>query len=472
MEQTTVDEPEFPQYPEGVNRRKPDMATAAANPPHLRRVLGVWELILYGIVLVQPIAPVPLFGIAQQLSSGHAVTTIVLAMGAMVLTAISYGRMAAIYPSAGSAYTYVSRSLHPTAGFLTGWAMFLDYLLVPLICTIYGAITLNRIFPAIPYVGWVALFAAAMTLINLRGIKFTANASWVLMIATTACISAFLYLAIRYLVEAGGWPSLVSIQPLYNPSTFRLSTVLTATSVAALTYGGFDGVTTLAEEVHNPRRNVMLAAVGVVLFTGIFGGLQIYIAQLVWPDYHTFGNLETAFLDVSRKVGGEWMFQSLAIILIVASLGSALTAQTGVARLLYSMGRSSALPRVFAHIDERTASPTWNIILVGIVSAIGALILNYERSAELINFGAFLAFMGVNLSVIRHSITGKFREAGHGWFTGAVLPALGFLFCLSIWVNLSRPAQIVGALWFAGGVLIHIVQSRRNGPDFTFDFDS
>ena len=127
---------------------------------------------------------------------------------------------------------------------------------------------------------------------------------------------------------------------------------------------------------------------------------------------------------------------------------------------------------VFAHIDERTASPTWNIILVGIVSAIGALILNYERSAELINFGAFLAFMGVNLSVIRHSITGKFREAGHGWFTGVVLPALGFLFCLSIWVNLSRPAQIVGALWFAGGVLIHIVQSRRNGADFHFDFDS
>lgn len=449
------------------------METASSSQPHLRRVLGLWDLILYGIVLVQPIAPVPLFGIAQQLSAGHAVTTIVLAMGAMVLTAISYGRMATIYPSAGSAYAYVSRSLNPLFGFLTGWAMFLDYLLVPLICTIYGAITLNRLIPAVPYGVWVVLFAAAMTGLNLHGIKFTARASWVLMIATTAVILAFLWLAIGFLEAQGGWSALASREPFYNPQTFRLSTVLTATSVAALTYGGFDGVTTLAEEVRNPRRNIMLATVGVVLFTGLFGGLQIYIAQLVWPDYRTFGNLETAFLDVSRKVGGEWMFQSLAVVLIVASFGSGLTAQTGVARLLYSMGRARALPGFFAYLDARSASPARNVLLVGVLSCAGAFVLNYERSAELINFGAFLAFMGVNLSVIRHSRKGGFREPGHGWFTGGVLPAFGFLFCLSIWLNLSRPAQILGLLWFSAGLVFHLVQSRRaGGRELAFDFEN
>jgi amino acid transporter len=276
------------------------------------------------------------------------------------------------------------------------------------------------------------------------------------MIVTTAVISAFIVLAVRYL-GAGG---LVSALPFYDPATFRLSTVLTATSVAALTYGGFDGVTTLAEEVENPRRNVMLAAVGVVLFTGIFGGLQIYLAQLVWPDYKTFGNLETAFLDVSRKVGGEWMFQSLAVVLIVASFGSGLTAQTGVARLLYSMGRSGALPGVFARLDGRTASPVGNVLLVGVLACAGALVLNYERSAELINFGAFLAFMGVNAAVM--------RQTGLGVWAGKIWPALGFLFCLSIWLNLSGPAMVMGGGWFAAGLVCYLVQ-RRRGVEFVFE---
>ena len=164
--------------------------TTALQPmtAHLRRVLSLWDLILYGIVLVQPIAPIPLFGLAQQLSHGHAAMTILLAMAAMVLTAISYGKMAAIYPSAGSAYTYVGRSLNRHAGFLIGWAMFLDYLLVPLICTIYAAVTLGRLFPAFPYFGWVLLFSAGMTLINLRGIRFTARASTVLCAVMTAVI--------------------------------------------------------------------------------------------------------------------------------------------------------------------------------------------------------------------------------------------------------------------------------------------
>ena len=447
-----------------------DALSAAAYPEttalqpmtaHLRRVLSLWDLILYGIVLVQPIAPIPLFGLAQQLSHGHAAMTILLAMAAMVLTAISYGKMAAIYPSAGSAYTYVGRSLNRHAGFLIGWAMFLDYLLVPLICTIYGAVTLGRLFPAFPYSGWVLLFSAGMTLINLGGIRFTARASTILCAVMTAVILVFIGLAAAYVTRNAGWAGLVSTRPFYDPGTFHLSTILTATSVAALTYGGFDGVTTLAEEVRNPRRNVMLAAVIVCVFTGIFGGLQVYLAQLVWPDYRTFTNVETAFLDVSRVVGGEWMFQILAVILVIGSLGSALTAQTGVARLLYGMSRGGSLPAFFSHLDARTGSPSRNILLVGALAGVGALVLNYERSAELINFGAFLAFMGVNAAVVRHSIRVRFSEPGHGRFTGVVLPLAGLLFCFSIWLNLSVSAKIAGGLWFAAGLVFYLVQTRR-----------
>jgi amino acid transporter len=440
---------------------------------HFRRVLSLRDLVLYGIVLVQPIAPVPLFGLAQQLSHGHAAATILLAMVAMVLTAISYGKMAALYPSAGSAYTYVGKSLNRHAGFLTGWAMFLDYLLVPLICTIYGAVTLNRLMPAIPYVGWVLLFSAGMTAVNLRGIRFTTRASALLCAVMTVVILIFIWLAVAHLTGKAGWSGLVSARPFFNPGSFHLPTILTATSVAALTYGGFDGVTTLAEEVRNPRRNVMLAAVAVCVFTGIFGGLQVYLAQLVWPDYRNFANVETAFLDVSRVVGGEWLFQTLAVILVVGSLGSALTAQTGVARLLYGMSRGGSLPGFFSHLDARTGSPSRNILLVGILACIGALVLNYERSAELINFGAFLAFMGVNAAVMRHSFRVRFSDPGHGRFSGVVLPLTGLLFCFSIWLNLSVPAKIVGSVWFAAGFVFHLIQTRRTaGVEPAFDFSS
>ena len=431
--------------------------------PHLRRVLSLWDLILYGIVLVMPIAPVPLFGLAQKLSNGHAVTTILLAMVAMSLTAISYGRMAALYPSAGSAYTYVRLSLNRRLGFLTGWSMFLDYLLVPLICTIYGSLTLAKLIPAVPYAVWVVLFSATITTVNLRGIQFTSRTNLLLMLVMMAVISAFLVLAVRLLFHQGGWGGILTLQPIYDPATFRVPAILAATSVAALTYGGFDGVTTLAEEVENPRRNVLLAAVGVCLFTGIFGGLQVYLAQLVWPDYHTFPNLETAFMDVSGKVGGAWLFQAMGLSLIVANVGSGLTAQAGVARLLFGMGREGALPgRFFAHLGARSGVPTRNILLVGALSCAGAFVLNFERSAELINFGAFLAFMGVNAAVIRHSIRVRFTEPGHRIFSGVVLPAFGFLFCLSIWLNLSTPAKIIGTIWFAGGLLFNVLQSRRD----------
>jgi amino acid transporter len=349
--------------------------------------------------------------------------------------------------------------------------MFLDYLLVPLICTIYGALTLSKLIPVVPYGAWVLLFSGIMTGVNLRGIRFTARANLVLMMVMLVVISAFLVLAIRMLFGQSGWGGLVSTRPFYDPGTFRWGSILTATSVAALTYGGFDGVTTLAEEVRNPRRNVLLAAVIVCLFTGIFGGLQVYLAQLVWPDFHTFPVLETAFMDVSSKVGGWWLFQAMGLILIVANVGSGLGAQTGVARLLYGMGREGALPgrRVFAHLDPKSGSPSYNIAVVGALSCAGAFLLNYEQSAELINFGAFLAFMGVNAAVIRQSIKLRFREPGHGILSGVLLPAFGFLFCLSIWLNLSRPAKIAGGIWFLVGLIFHFVR-RRSGAETGINF--
>src|SRR5436309_11358967 len=106
---------------------EPAPSTAASQPlphpsaPGLKRALGLPALVLYGIILIQPTAPMPLFGVAHDKAHGHVVTLILIGMVAMLFTGISYGRMANAYPSAGSAYAYVSREIHLAPGYLTGW---------------------------------------------------------------------------------------------------------------------------------------------------------------------------------------------------------------------------------------------------------------------------------------------------------------------------------------------------------------
>jgi len=431
-----------------------ESASAAPAVPRLRRVLGVWDLVLYGIVAVTPSAPVTVFGIAMRDSKGHAIDTILIAMVAMILTAVSYGRMAALYPSAGSAYTYVGRGLNPHLGFLAGWAMLLDYLFIPLFCVIYGTVSFQRLVPEIPYVISTALFAGAMTLANLRGIRTTARTSEIMVCGMMIVLLTFIALAIRHLFADGGMAAVISTTPFYNPATFEIKSIATATSFAALTYLGFDSVTTLAEDVRNPKRNVMLAAVGVCVFTGLFGGLLTYLAQLAWPDFNAFTNVETAFMDVTKRVGGPLLFSAMAILLVVANVGAGLTSQVGAARLLFGMGRDNVFPRrIFAHLSEKRNTPTYNIWLIGIVAFVGAQFMTVEITGELLNFGAFLGFMGVNLAVIWQFFVRRPQGRRRNLFGDLLVPGLGFIFCFLIWIYLSNIAKTAGGLWFVIGLV-------------------
>lgn len=429
--------------------------------PHLRRVLGLWDLIFYGIVLIQPIAAIGLFGIASKTSHGHMVTTLLIAMIGMMLTATSYGRMASLFPSAGSAYTYVSKGLNTHLGFLAGWAMFLDYLIVPIINTVYGSLTLERLIPSVPFFVWVVLFVFIITFLNLRGIRTTARSNELLLAIMCIVIGIFVVLAVQYIFHQQGWKGLLSYKPFYNPETFNFGAIMTATSFAALTYIGFDGVTTLAEDVKNPRRNMLLAPVLVCLFTGLFSGLQIYLAQQVWPDYNTFPNAETAFFDVSARVGGTFLFNSIAIILFIACLGSGLAGQVGAARLLFAMGRDGVLPKkIFSHLSTKSVTPTYNIIIMGILTIIGSMVLSYQGAAELLNFGAFLAFMGVNIATLRQFFFLRPVGEKRNILSDAILPLLGFMVCLLIWISLPAPAKILGGIWFLIGLGYLFIRSH------------
>jgi len=444
-----------------------ETATAVSSPPRLRRVLTLWDLIFYGIVLIQPIAPVPLYGVAQKLSDGHFVTIILIALFAMLITAVSYGRMAALYPTAGSAYTYVGKGLNPHLGFLAGWAMILDYLLQPLINTVWMSTALHeRYVPMIPYIGWVAIITVIMTVLNLAGVKASARANKLLLAVMAVVVTFFIVLALRYLYGGQGWAGIFSIQPIYDPATFNSHKILTATSFAALTYIGFDGVTTLAEDVENPKRNVLLAVVLTCIFAGVSSAVEAYLGARVWPDWHSFPNLETAFMDICRRVGGFFLFNAMGAILIVAAFGSGLTGTLGAARLLFGMGRDGVLPKkTFGYIKPGSNTPTFNIILIGGLSFCGAVLLNYIGSAyqhagELLNFGAFLAFMGVNLATFwQFTIR---RQAGYkmNFLRDALLPLVGFIFCGVIWWNLNWLAKTVGGIWFLAGILYVGIKTR------------
>jgi putrescine importer len=440
--------------------------------PRLRRVLGLRDLVMYGIVLIQPVGGIGIFVLANKKSGGHVTATILLALVAMMLTAFSYGRMAGLYPAAGSAYTYVGRGLNPHLGFMAGWAMFLDYLVIPLISVVFGALSMQRVMDALSpdfihkllanlhlpmddkravFIFWVLAISALTTFLNLRGIKWTARANVILTVVMFAVIGLFTVDSLIWILGHGGMARLFSLESVYKPLPFNIQAVGSATSLAALTYIGFDGITTLSEEVKDPKRTVPFAVVLVCGIIGICAALEVYLGHLVWPDYNTFADPETGFFDVCEKVGGKLLFHGMALIMAVACLGSALTGQVGAARILFGMGRDNALPGVFARLDNHN-NPALNIWLVGIVSLLGALWLPYEKAANLINFGAFLAFLGVNAAVFREF---AFRPpAGHkrNWMIDIVFPVLAFAFCLWMWLSLDPLAKTVGGIWCGLGL--------------------
>jgi putrescine importer len=429
-----------------------------SDAPKLRRTLGLWDLVFYGIVLIQPVAPMGIYGVVSVEARGHVVTTILIGMCAMLLTAVSYGRMASAYPSAGSAFTYVGEELHPALGYATGWSMLMDYVLNPAICTIWCSKAALNFVPEIPYGAWVVFFALLFIAMNLRGIETSARTNQVLAIAMSVVVVIFLVAATRY-VLAAHLPAGALTRPFYDPQTFSLRSVLTGASIASLTYIGFDGISTLSEEVENPRRNVLLATVYTCLFIGVLASVEVYAAQLVWGDWQGFLDIDTAFVHVAGKAGGTALFALINTTLLIANVGSGAGAHLGAARLLYGMGRSNALPRgFFGAIDPRRNIPRNNVVLVGLLAMAGGFVLSYQLGAEMLNFGAFIAFMGVNVAaLVRYGVR---AERGSRRVRDVLVPLGGFIFCFYLWSSLRMPAKIAGGAWLIAGLVYGAIRTR------------
>jgi putrescine importer len=451
---------------------------ASLSSPRLKRSLTLWDLILYGVIVIQPVAPMSVFGVLSDRGHGHVVTTILIAMVAMLFTAISYGRMARAYPSAGSAFTYVGKEINPALGYVTGWSMVMDYMLNPMICTIWCSQQAHVFAPAIPYGGWAVFFAALFTFLNVQGVKTSARVNTGLAAGMGIVVAIFFVAAARYIFGSPHDGAAFFTNPFYDPQLFNAKAVMGATSVAVLTYIGFDGISTLSEEAENPRRNILLATVLTCLVIGILSAMEVYAAQLVWPVSQSFPNIDTAFTYVA---GRAWqpLFVVVGFTLLVANFGSGMGAQLGAARLLYGMGRSSALPKsFFGAVDAKHHVPRNNVLFVGVIALGGAFLLpaiageatGFELGANLLNFGALIAFMGVNAaSFVRYFLHGERKTLGN-----LLPPVLGFVICFFLWWNLSTKARIFGALWMAVGIAVGAWKTngfRGNLIDFELPAD-
>ena len=432
------------------------MSTPASSSAKLRRALGLWDLILYGVIVIQPTAPMSVFGVLSNRGRGHVVTAILIAMAAMLFTAISYGRMARAYPSAGSAFTYVGREINPALGYITGWSMVMDYMLNPIICIVWVSQQAHVFAPAIPYWAWAVLMALLFTGLNILGIRTSARINAGLAAGMGVVIAIFFVSAARFIFGHPHGGAAFFTRPFYDPATFNAGAVLGGTSIAVLTYIGFDGISTLSEEAENPRRNILLATVLTCVAIGILSAFEVYAAQLAWPASQPFPDETTAFVYAAGRTWAP-LFAIVGFTLVVANFGSGMGAQLGAARLLFGMGRSNALPKsFFGAVESKRRIPRNNVVFVGVASLIGAFLLDYDLGAQMLNFGALIAFMGVNLAaLVRYYVREKEKR-----LRNLLPPVLGFAVCLLLWLNLSRTAQIAGSIWMAAGILFGAWKTR------------
>ncbi|TFC52554.1 amino acid permease [Cryobacterium sp. TMT2-10] len=432
-------------------------AEVATSQGQLRRVLGVPSLVLFGLVYMVPLTVFTTYGIVTQMTGGRLPLAYLITLVAMVFTARSYGQMARAFPLAGSAYTYTQRSFGPAVGFLTGWSLMLDYLFLPMINYVVIGIYLNAAVPSVPAWTFVLASIALVTILNIVGIASVARANVVVIAVQAIFIVAFVGVAAATI---GRGTSVDLLAPFVGNGTAPgFGPLAAGAAVLCLSFLGFDSVSTLAEETRDPKKSLPRAIMIITLIAGVtFIGLA-YVSHLILPS-HAFTSVDSAALDVVAQAGGAFLSTLFLAAYIAGAAGSALTSQASVARILFAMGRDGVLPsRIFGRLSARFDTPVLSILTVSIVSLL-AVVIDLGLLAEMISFGALIAFSAVNLSVIKHHFFGLRKRGGLQTLNYLFVPAIGVVLTFWLWTSLSPRALVVGLVWLAVGFVYLLVLTR------------
>ncbi|WP_394685287.1 APC family permease [uncultured Microbacterium sp.] len=441
-------------------------ATAPESPAtggSFRRNLKLRHLVAFGLAYLAPTVVFNYYGIATSATGGMMALAYLVTMTAMFFTAFSYAQMVKAYPIAGSAYTYVQRSVNRWLGFGTGWVLLLDYLLLPMICYLLFAVYMNEYVPDVPVWVWVVAAATFGATINIVGARVSGRLN-VVVVSLQILFCLFLVgLIVVFVVNRDGAGGLFVPQAIIDVTRFDGGGVLWAASILAVSFLGFDAVSTLAEEAEQPRTNVPRAVLIVCLGAGVAFAVISYFLQLAWPTaYIDLADPDTGIFELLQRLGGD----ALGLVFFAtdqsATILAAMAAIAAVSRLLYTMGRDRILPQpVFGRLSRRFGTPVTNIL---ITSAIALTAIFYADdlfgAASLTSFGAITGFIMVNVAVISHYFIRERRRAGWDVVRYLLLPAIGVVINVVLWAGIDIPAKLLGLGWLVIGVIYLAVISR------------
>ena len=453
----------------GVAAGDDQIAHAVTHQPgQLKRTLKLRHLVFIGLAYMAPMAVFDMFGIVSDETDGHVPLAYLVVMAAVLFTAFSYSRMVRFFPIAGSAYTYAKEAINAHLGFLVGWAATLDYLLLPMINAILSGIYMGAVFPEVPFWVWVLLTVGICTALNLVGVKLAASMNVLLVSIQLVVAVVFVVLTIVNIANGANGAE-VTIRPFVS-SDLQLTAVAAGAAILALSFLGFDAVSTLAEEAEQPTRDIPRAIFIIVLVAGAFFITVTYLMQLIFPDVSQLADIVGASPEIAKYVGGAF-FQAIFVGgYMMAVLGCGITQQMSAARLLYAMGRDGALPkRPFGRIDGRNGVPVANVLIVAAV-ALTALFVDLDQAASMINFGAFIAFIFVNLSVIFVFFRFLKRRSAGAWIGFVLVPAVGVAINVWLWFSLDTTSMIIGACWVVAGFVFLVFKTggfKKPAPDLT-----
>jgi amino acid transporter len=424
----------------------------------LKRSLSYWDLLIYGLIFLVPIAPYGVYGYVADASKGMVPLAYIIGMVGMIFTAFSYARMSEAFPISGSVYAYAQHGISPYVGFIAGWAILLDYILIPALTYAVSAVSLTAFIPALPIWFWLAVFIVFNTIINIRGIEFTAKANKIILVLEFAVLITFVVVGLIALNKGVNHTSL-TIKPLYDSSKFNLQLVMGAVSIAVLSFLGFDAISTLSEEVKGGKKLIGKATISALLVAGFLFIVQTWIASDLGRGLK-LDNMDTAFYQIAQLAGGNWL-KNLTILATAFSWGiaSALASQAAISRLLFSMGRDRRLPHGLAKVHPKFKTPYISTITVAIVSFIVGLAFenHIDILTNIVNFGALTGFLLLHVSVINHYMI---RQKSRQFFKHLVFPIIGLLVIGYVLYGMDHLALKVGVTWIVVGILYNLIMVR------------
>jgi amino acid transporter len=426
----------------------------------LRRALTTKDLVIYGMIFMVPIAPFGVFGFVWNEAKGMVPLAYLVGLVGMFFTALSYAAMSRAFPLAGSVYTYAHRGLHEIAGFFSGWLILLDYILVPSLLYLISAVALRPILPAVPGWAWLTGFITLNGIVNWLGIEFTARVNRYMLVMEMITLGLFVILGLIALYGGAGAGGL-TLKPIYDPRVFSGSMVAGATSIAVLSFLGFDGISTLAEENRGNQNAVGRATVLSLILIGVLFMLQTWIAADLARGMR-FASPDTAFYEVAERAGGQWLRLATILATVIASaMANAMAAQAAVSRILFAMARDGKLPAILAKVHPRYKTPYVSTLAVALVSLLVGLLFagHLDDLSRVVNFGALTGFVLLHLSVINHYY---FRRRSGAWLRHIVFPLAGLAIIVYVLYEMDRAAKVLGACWIAIGVLYHLVLTFRS----------